>query len=176
MKRVFGTLLVIAIALLAALLLFVYSGVYNVAASEPHTRAVRWLLETTRNQSIIDRAEAVITPTDLNSEQRTVRGARLYASMCQLCHLAPGVEPTALHRGLNPQPPRLSAEASEHSSRYLFWTTKHGIKMTGMPAWGETHSDEELWDIVAFIKELPVMTAAQYQAAIQAPAAASHPY
>jgi hypothetical protein len=33
-----------------------------------------------------------------------------------------------------------------------------GIKMTGMPAWGVTHDDELLWDVVAFVRKLPELT------------------
>jgi hypothetical protein len=115
MKRLLSSVLVIVVALLAALVGFVYSGIYNVAADEPHTPAVRWLLETTRDQSIATRADLVNAPPDLLSEQRIMRGALLYGAMCQMCDLGPGVEPTALHRGLNPTPPRMSTEAAEHS-------------------------------------------------------------
>lgn len=44
---------------------------------------------------------------------------------------------------------------------------KHGVKMTAMPAWGRTHSDELMWDMVAFVRQMPKMTPAQYQAAIK---------
>jgi hypothetical protein len=43
----------------------------------------------------------------------------------------------------------------------LFWILKHGIKMTGMPSWGD-HSDGELWATVAFIEKLPGMTEQDY--------------
>ena len=35
--------------------------------------------------------------------------------------------------------------------------------MTGMPAWGPTHSDEKIWAMVAFLEKLPHMTAEQYK-------------
>ena len=35
-----------------------------------------------------------------------------------------------------------------------FWIIKHGVKMTGMPAWGVTHDDEMLWDVVALVRKL----------------------
>jgi mono/diheme cytochrome c family protein len=44
---------------------------------------------------------------------------------------------------------------------------KHGLKMTGMPAWGVTHNDEQLWDVVAFLRKLPELTAEQYQALVK---------
>jgi hypothetical protein len=45
-----------------------------------------------------------------------------------------------------------------------FWTIKHGIKMSAMPAWGATHDDQAIWGIVAFLRKLPGMTPEQYQA------------
>jgi mono/diheme cytochrome c family protein len=44
-----------------------------------------------------------------------------------------------------------------------FWVVKHGVKMTGMPAWGVTHDDELLWDVVAFVRKLPELTPEQYE-------------
>ena len=35
--------------------------------------------------------------------------------------------------------------------------------MTGMPAWGKTHTDEEIWAMTAFVETLPRLTPAQYQ-------------
>jgi hypothetical protein len=45
----------------------------------------------------------------------------------------------------------------------LFWVTKQGIKMTGMPSWGATHDDVDLWAVVAFMMELPDIDAASYE-------------
>lgn len=47
--------------------------------------------------------------------------------------------------------------------RQTFWVIKHGLKMTGMPAWGSSHGDDEPWAIVAFVGKLPGMTPSQYQ-------------
>jgi mono/diheme cytochrome c family protein len=44
----------------------------------------------------------------------------------------------------------------------LYWIVKHGVKMTGMPAFGPTHSDERLWTIVAFLKQLPQLSPEKY--------------
>lgn len=62
-------------------------------------------------------------------------------------------------RGLRPQPPPLADVVAEWSAAELFWIIKHGIRMTGMPAWGPTHGDEEVWAIVAFVQTLPTMSA-----------------
>jgi hypothetical protein len=39
--------------------------------------------------------------------------------------------------------------------------------MTGMPAWGVTHDDEILWDVVAFLRKLPEFTPEQYQTLVK---------
>jgi len=46
----------------------------------------------------------------------------------------------------------------------LFRVTKHGIRMTGMPAWGATHDDDALWPVVAFMTALPQLDADGYKA------------
>lgn len=142
---------------------FIYSGVYNIAADEPHWSVTEWVLETTRTQSIKARLEQVQVPSSIDSPERVRKGATAYADMCEVCHLAPGAKATPVHKGLNPQPPELAQAGSHvHSPDYIFWVLKHGIKMTGMPSWGETHSDEELWDLVAFVQKLPELSREEY--------------
>ena len=151
------------LSIVMAGLIIVYSGVYSVAADEPHFSATRWLLQTARNRSIAVRLNGIAVPDDLQRAARIERGGELYGSTCQRCHLGPGVDPTALHRGLNPKPPRLETHAGHHGLAEQFWIAKHGIKMTGMPAWGETLTDTELWDIVAFLDQLPAMAPETFQ-------------
>ncbi|HEX5103630.1 MAG TPA: cytochrome c, partial [Pirellulaceae bacterium] len=81
-------------------------------------------------------------------------GMAHYRAMCLQCHGAPDVKSHAFAKGLNPPPPALAHVAREWSDGELFWITKHGIRMTGMPAFGHNHSDEELWKIVAFLRQL----------------------
>ncbi|MBR0553920.1 c-type cytochrome [Stakelama marina] len=160
----------IAITIFAAVL--IYTGVYNIGADAPHTRAVYSLLDTIRDRSIAVHARGIKPPADLASAERVSRGAGLYDEMCTGCHLAPGMEPTELSQGLYPQAPEL-AEHAHHSDAQKFWMIKHGVKLTAMPAWGKTHSDDLIWDMVAFVDRLSNMTPAQYKA-IVANAPADH--
>ena len=86
--------------------------------------------------------------------------------MCSLCHLAPGMKRTEISRGLYPRAPELRRK-SDLTPAEQFWVVKHGLKMTGMPAWGVTHDDELLWDVVAFLQKLPELTADQYQTLVK---------
>jgi len=155
----------LALLLLLLVAAFVYFGFYNVAADAPHTRPVYALLDNLRDQSIAARARGIEPPADLTSPQRVAAGAGLYGEMCASCHLGPGAERSELSQGLYPQAPEL-AKGSDHSPGEQFWIIKHGVKLSAMPAWGKTHDDKLIWDMVAFVRQLPKMTPAQYEAAV----------
>lgn len=146
------------------LVLFVsYTGAYNVAASQDHSPFVRWVFSTTMKNSVAARAEDLDVPAEF-SEAQIATGAEHYKAMCQHCHAGPGVERAEWARGLLPQPPRLVEEAAHWQPNEVFWLVKHGVRMSAMPAFGETHEDAELLDIAAFVKQLPGMTAGEYAA------------
>jgi hypothetical protein len=86
--------------------------------------------------------------------------------MCSGCHLAPGMKRTEISRGLYPRAPELRRK-TDLTPAELFWIVKHGVKMTGMPAWGVTHEDELLWDVVAFVRKLPELTPDQYETLVK---------
>ena len=166
------------VAVLAALVAigaaaFIYLGVYNIAADEPHTPAVYSVLERLRNQSIQAHARGISPPTDLASAQRVSVGAGLYGEMCSGCHLGPGVEKSEMSQGLYPQAPELAKVAQRLTPAQQFWIIKHGVKLSAMPAWGKTHPDPLIWDMVAFVRKLPGMTPEQYKALV-ASAPADH--
>jgi mono/diheme cytochrome c family protein len=163
-----------AAAVPAAMALFVYSGVYNIGADVPHTKPVFWMISQFRDRSVAVRAAQITPPADLTAPARIATGAALYDSLCTSCHLAPGMNKTDLSRGLYPKAPQL-AYGTDLSPAQEFWTIKHGIKLTAMPAWGRTHSDAEVWDLVAFLRKMPDFDQDQYHAAVKsAPAAAAN--
>ena len=146
--------------------LFVALGVYNVAADVPHTKPVHWLFNEVRRRSIAVRSRAIQLPSNLADPTRISAGASLYAKMCSGCHLAPGMEKTEISQGLYPAAPELS-HTRDLTPSEEFWIIKHGVKMSGMAAWGKTHSDTLIWDMVAFLQKLPGLTPAQYQALVK---------
>lgn len=159
--KVIGTLIAVIVLALAAAAAFVYSGWYNIAATDAHAPLTRNVLSVVMRNSVEARADDISVP-DLSSSQMIRAGAGHYSEYCVTCHGAPGMERGEIGKGLTPKPPELSHAAQEWSHAELFWIVKHGIKMTGMPAWGVTHSDEELWNVVAFVAQLPQMKPEQY--------------
>lgn len=164
-KRWLALLVVAPGVLIGAAAILIYAGIYDVAADAPHTHPVYWLLQTVRNRSIAAHATDAV-PINLNDPKRITSGAGQYDEMCAGCHLAPGMKRTEISRGLYPRAPELR-RGSQLTPAEQFWVLKHGIKMTGMPAWGLTHDDEVLWDVVAFLRRMPQLTADQYQALVK---------
>ncbi|MDQ3186179.1 MAG: cytochrome c [Pseudomonadota bacterium] len=139
---------------------YIYAGLYDIAADTSHWPVTTKILETLRQRSIEIRATDIEVP-DLENPRLVLRGAGEYAAMCRGCHSAPGAEDSAIRLGLYPKPPDLSRTRIDPKA--AFWVIKHGIKMTGMPAWGLSHDDMTLWSIVAFINRLPEMTPQEYE-------------
>ncbi len=145
--------------------IFIYMGVYNIGADEPHSRFVYSTLDALRERAIANYSSHIKQPADLNDPKRIAAGAGLYNEMCTGCHLGPGVEKSELSQGLYPPAPEL-ALGNKHTPEQMFWIIKHGVKLSAMPAWGKTHDDKLIWDMVAFIRQLPRLSADQYKAAV----------
>ena len=142
--------------------LYIWSGSYNVAATEPHFEFVRRGLATIRDRSI--QARAAKTEAQRLESAATTSGFRAYHGLCSICHSGPGLEASPIREGLNPKPPLLSSESVQRRNDVeLFWIVKHGIKMTGMPAFGAHHDEQEIAAIAAFVSRLPGMTAEDYR-------------
>ncbi len=152
-------------ATLAALaiggVVYIGSGIYNIGADDHHTKIVLAIIEQLRERSIAVRARATDVP-NLEDPTRIVAGAKHYAALCVGCHLAPGVTKSDIRPGLYPHPPNLAQEDTRDAQR-AFWTVKHGIKMSAMPAWERTLDDAAIWDLVAFVRQMPTMTPETYQ-------------
>lgn len=160
MKFIGGVVATILIIIIIGLII-IYSGWYDVSAANKPTGFERWLFGTTMDNSVEKHSEDLAAP-NLESPDKIKEGFVHYNEMCVECHGAPGENESELEKGLNPKPPDLSKSARDMSAEELFWVTKNGVKMTGMPAWGKTHSDDKIWSIIAFIEKLPGMTGAQY--------------
>ena len=160
MKIVISIVLTL-IGLLLLAIIFINTGWYNVSAMNSENGIFKWILNTTKENSIEFRAENIKVP-DLKDEKLISLGFAHYKEMCASCHGAPGKEETELAKGLNPPAPELVKVSKFISPQEIFWATKNGIKMTGMPAWGKTHSDHKIWAIVAAVKKLPNLSVAAY--------------
>lgn len=151
---------------------FIWSGAYNFAADDPHWPLTERLIETARDRSIEAQLSRITVP-NLKDESLIRAGAGNYDAMCAECHLEPGEDHTELSVGLYPAPPNLGRDPVEDPAE-AFWIIKHGIKMTGMPAWGKSMDDGSIWGMVAFLRQLPGMTESRYEELVESSEGHSH--
>lgn len=171
MKAGIGAVAAVVAAIVLATAGYFWLGFYDVAADEPHWRVTENFLETARERSIERRSSGIAVPA-LDDEAMVRTGAGNYDSMCADCHLRPGEDGSALKDGLNPRPPDLTRRARD--PKETFWAVRHGIKMTGMPAWGGHMDDQAIWQIVAFTQRLPELSAEEYRSLVAASGGHSH--
>ena len=133
---------------------FVYSGLYDIAATDQHTAPVFWLLKTTMRRAIKHHARDVQVP-QLAEPALIARGRNLFVAHCSRCHGAPGVAPEPFALGLRPTPANLANTGIEWPAAELYWAIEHGMKLTGMPAWEYRLAEADVWAIVAYIQRMP---------------------
>jgi mono/diheme cytochrome c family protein len=153
---VFGVLLV-AIGAAAV----VYTGSFDVSAIKPPGKTERAVATLALNKAVARRATNQTNPLPKSAE--TLRGGLAhFRENCVICHGAPGVDPGEIGQGLNPGAPDLTLpRVQARSDGELFWITSNGIRLTGMPAFSPTHGENEIWQMVAFLRHLPEITDAE---------------
>jgi mono/diheme cytochrome c family protein len=144
-------LLILVVAVSAAVL----SGSFNTAASVPAGAFEKRVATLALDRSVARRAPRASNPLK-PSPDVLKDGLAHYKEMCVICHGAPGVDAGEVGEGLNPPAPDLTlAKVQKRSDGELYWIVQNGIRMTGMPAFGVTHKEDQLWRIVTFVRHLP---------------------
>ncbi len=172
--KLVGTLAVLVLLAAAGAAAYVFSGAYDVAAVPVERGFIEQQLGRISDRSVGRHAAGIAVPP-LADPAMLKLGAAHYRDMCVTCHGAPGVKPSEIGVGLNPHPPNLVHSAGDMAPNEMYWVIKNGIKMTGMPAFGPTHDERELWSMVAFVQQFKKMTPEAYQAAVAAAGSSEEP-
>ncbi|NML16572.1 c-type cytochrome [Azohydromonas caseinilytica] len=167
MKTVLLTLLTAAVLALAGTGLFVWGGWYDTSATTGHTAPVYRLLEVTMRRAVQARAADVAEPASRFEPAVQRRGAACYRDHCVQCHGGPGVAQLDIGKSLQPLPGPLVDAARRWRGREIYWITRHGIKMSGMPAWELRLSDADLWAVSGFVERLAELSPPAYRAAME---------
>lgn len=157
-----GPLLTAALAAAVVAALVIVSGVYNLAARTPHPQYLAKILHFTFTR-VVQHQSHQTPPADLESPSRYVTAAGHYAQVCANCHGAPGIGQNPMALAMTPRPPYLVAQIKDLNDPEIFWVLKHGVKYSAMPYWPTQVRDDEIWNMVAFLKRLPTMSNAEYR-------------
>ena len=163
-KVLLGAVLMLLILLLSAFVVGRF-GLMPVNADGAHSSLEAKIMPQLLHASIVRHAAAATNPLTIN-EENLKAGASTYKDMCARCHSTPGNNPGAYGQSFYPPAPQLSGGMPNYTDSQLFWTIKHGIRNTGMPAWGSMLSDDEIWQLVSLLKnsqDLPPSVESQWQ-------------
>ncbi|SFU21282.1 c-type cytochrome [Mesorhizobium sp. YR577] len=153
--------LVLVVAPLAVIL-FAWIGFFNVGASTGHWKITEWFLHFAMQSAVRTYALSVEVPDEL-PRAGVQPAAAHFATGCAICHGAPGELRSPVVKRMLPQPPDLTTVVDKWSDAELFRIVKHGVRFTGMPAWPNQARDDEIWAMVAFLRELPSLDPQQYR-------------
>jgi cytochrome c553 len=161
-KSFFRKLAVLALLLGAGGFLVVASGIVPIKASSGHSPITVWFLSFSMKRSTATYSLGVQAPP-LDDPALIVKGAGHFETGCAPCHGSPTVPHPRIPQAMAPYPPYLSKEIPRWRDEELFTLVKHGVKLTGMPAWPSQKRDDEVWAVVAFLRVLPELDAAEYR-------------
>ena len=137
------------------------AGLVSISASSGHWPVTSWFLHHSMRRAVSTQSLGITVP-DLSDPALVLKGAGHYETGCLPCHGAPGRDQSLIVKQMTPRPPVLPPRVDHWQARELFWIVRHGIKFTAMPAWPALKRDDEVWAIVAFLQQLPQMSAQRY--------------
>jgi mono/diheme cytochrome c family protein len=154
MKCALITLSVVATLVMAGTLLAISQ--FNLSAL-PEPGNLETSLAATVRHAVVRRSssEAIrLAPPDLKAS--TEEGEKLYGTECAACHGLEGNNPPDAGRWMYPRAADLtSREVQQYSDRELFWILKNGVRLSGMPAFGKVETDENIWNLIQYVRTLP---------------------
>ena len=163
-----GPALVAGIAAGLLALVVVATGWVDLSARKPHPEGWARFLHFTYQRSTAFHSRGVKPPADLDSPVRIAAGAAYYGQVCAHCHGGPGLGQNPVVAMMHPKPQYLVTDLASPDTAYspaeLFRILTAGVKYSAMPAWPASGRDDEVWQMVAFLRALPKMSPEQFRA------------
>jgi mono/diheme cytochrome c family protein len=167
MRGFLGGVVVTLLVVLGGAYLVLYLCLFPIGADNPPGVLERRLAHTAIDAYLAKNAPKQENPFQPTSEN-LIEGARKYEQHCAICHGGAATRISPLQNKFSPAVPQLVNRVPHDPDAEFWWITKHGYRLTGMPAWDGILSDDEIWKVIAFVKhsnKLPPDAQAAWQAA-----------
>lgn len=153
------------IALAAGAIAVVQNGWVPARADVPSGALEQWASRSVSRA--IRRDSAGLTSPLQPTDENLVAGAKIYGTSCVLCHGASDGKASDIAKGFYVPSPQLAKDGVERNREgETFYKVKHGIRFTPMPAFGESLTEEQAWQVTLFLKHmdsLPVAADAEWK-------------
>jgi mono/diheme cytochrome c family protein len=150
---VLGILLTVVLTAIAGYAI-IRAGIMPANADEKPPGFERWAARTSLHATLRRSAPKVTDPLPATNDNLTA-GVKLYAQNCAVCHGDSSANASNVAKGLYQKPPQLAKDGIEDDpDGVTYWKLSHGIRWTGMPAFGKTLSDKQIWQLTLFLKTM----------------------
>lgn len=162
LRQWLGPLAVVALLAATAAVLVMTTGVLAFPASQEDPEGLARIVHAAFKNSAHEHSRDVQVPADVDASWRVQLGAAHFARVCASCHGEPGRGQSPIALSMRPRPQYLANVVRNFDERELFWIVQNGVKFAGMPAWPHPQREDEIWSLVAFLKQIDTMPAPQY--------------
>jgi len=152
------TLLVLVLGGLAAAML----GLLPTSADATPPRIERRIAMSAVDASMERHAPRVTNPVP-PTDDNLIDGMKIYVMNCAGCHGGLDNKPTPFGQSFYPPVPQLILHPMDDPEWFIFFVAKHGVRWTGMPAWGKTVKDDDLWKVTMFLSRIEKLPPAVQQ-------------
>lgn len=161
MPRISLLWMVILAAILAGIVYWVFA--VNISAVNEPGKFETFVATHVKNWKIGRGAAHPLPAPPPKTKDNISEGSSIYGMACAVCHGQNGHNPTPIGRAMNPRVPDLSSpEVQGMSERELFWVIKNGVRLSGMPGFAKIEDDDQIWDIVFYVRSLRNGTVASH--------------
>ena len=81
-------------------------------------------------------------------------GMKVYQDNCAGCHGGPSRPSEWGSSDFYPRVPQFARTPPRKPDWQLYWIVKHGVRYSGMAAWGNQIPDSTMWQVVTFLSRL----------------------
>ena len=165
-KTFFLGVLVTILAAAACLYVLLARGVIPAGADSGPLPLERWAARLSLRATLAEDAPKTPNPVPL-TDANLIAGIQLFGQHCAICHgtAAGDASASPVAQGEYPRPPQLATDGVEDDPMgWTYWKIDHGIRWTGMPSWKSTLSDQQMWTLALFLKNMNKLSPAAAQA------------
>ncbi|HUO34797.1 MAG TPA: cytochrome c [Candidatus Acidoferrum sp.] len=164
------------VGILFAIIVFLGGATYYALQGYVNTQADQEpsFLESKLAMKVMDASADRHAPDAKNpvaaTDDNLVAGAKIYAENCAGCHGAPSPTFQSVGNSFYPPAPQFFKDTPDMPENENYYVIQHGVRWTGMPAWKNLLSDQQIWQTVTFLSKIDKLPPAALQALAPAPA------
>ena len=156
----------LSIAVIAGLIFWWAKAAGGFSAREEPTAVEAAMARRMRSMSMPSQAKEMSNPVQASPEMLT-EARRHFADHCAMCHGNDGSGNTEIGQNLYPKAPDMRLPATQSlSDGEIYFIIHNGIRLSGMPAWGNAsdgNHDHDSWALVHFIRHMPQLSSAELE-------------